>query len=123
MSEIAPALDFIAITDPDTPLADLARAQEFRAIVSAPPDVGGRYSALSVFGLVPAALHGVDLGGLLDRGRRMADACRNPDAATNPGLRLGALMGEAALGGRDKLTLLTGTRLGALGEWAEQLVA
>ncbi len=70
MGEIAPALDFIAITDPDTPLADLARAQEFRAIVTAPPDVGGRYSALSVFGLVPAALHGVDLGALLDRARR-----------------------------------------------------
>ena len=123
MGEIAPALDFIAITDPDTPLAELARAQEFRAIVTAPPDVGGRYSALSVFGLVPAALHGVDLAGLLERARRMADACRAPDAATNPGLRLGALLGEAALVGRDKLTVLTGARLGAFGDWAEQLVA
>jgi glucose-6-phosphate isomerase len=123
MGEIAPALDFIAITDPDTPLAELARAQEFRAIVTAPPDVGGRYSALSVFGLVPAALHGVDLTGLLERARRMADACRVPDAATNPGLRLGALLGEAALVGRDKLTVLTGARLGAFGDWAEQLVA
>ena len=123
MGEIAPALDFIAITDPDTPLAELARAQEFRAIVTAPPDVGGRYSALSVFGLVPAALHGVDLGALLERARRMADACRAPDAATNPGLRLGALLGEAALAGRDKLTVLTGARLAAFGDWAEQLVA
>ena len=123
MGEIAPALDFIAITDPDTPLADLARAQEFRAIVTAPPDVGGRYSALSVFGLVPAALHGVDLADLLDRARRMADACHAPDAAANPGLRLGALLGEAALAGRDKLTVLTGARLAAFGDWAEQLVA
>ena len=123
MGEIAPALDFIAITDPDTPLAELARAQEFRAIVTAPSDVGGRYSALSVFGLVPAALHGVDLAGLLDRARQMADACRTPDAPANPGLRLGALLGEAALAGRDKLTLLTGEHLAAFGDWAEQLVA
>ena len=123
MGEVAPALDFIAITDPDTPLADLARAQEFRAIVTAPTDVGGRYSALSVFGLVPAALHGVDVGALLDRAGRMADDCRLADAAANPGLRLGAYMGEAALAGRDKLTILTGERLAAFGDWTEQLVA
>jgi transaldolase / glucose-6-phosphate isomerase len=123
MGEIAPALDFIAITDPDTSLADLARAQEFRAIITGPPDVGGRYSALSAFGLVPAALHGVDVAGLLERARRMADACRADDAATNPGLRLGAFVGEAALAGRDKLTLLTGERLASFGDWAEQLVA
>ena len=123
MSEIAPALDFVAITDPDTSLGELARAQEFRGIVEAPPDVGGRYSALTVFGLVPAALNGVDVGGLLDRARRMADACREPDASSNPGLRLGALIGEAALAGRDKLTILTSDRLAAFGDWAEQLIA
>ncbi|MGZ8475707.1 MAG: bifunctional transaldolase/phosoglucose isomerase, partial [Candidatus Limnocylindria bacterium] len=76
MAAIAPALDFLAITDPDTPLAELARAQEFRAIVEAPPDVGGRYSALTVFGLVPAALIGVDLEGLRAPARAMAAACR-----------------------------------------------
>ena len=123
MGEVAPALDFIAITDPDTSLAELARAQEFRAIVEAPPDVGGRYSALTVFGLVPAALNGVDVGSLLERTRRMADACRTADAAANPGLRLGARIGEAALAGRDKLTILTSTRLAAFGDWVEQLVA
>jgi glucose-6-phosphate isomerase len=123
MSEIAPALDFVAITDPDTALADLARAQEFRAIVEAPPDVGGRYSALTVFGLVPAALHGVDVAELLERARRMAGACRTVDAASNPGLRLGATIGEAALAGRDKLTILTSPRLAAFGDWAEQLIA
>jgi transaldolase / glucose-6-phosphate isomerase len=123
MGEIAPALDFVAITDPGTALAELARAQEFRAIVEAPPDVGGRYSALTVFGLVPAALTGVDLGALLDGARRMADACRAADAATNPGLALGAFIGEAASAGRDKLTLLTGERLAAFGDWAEQLIA
>jgi len=123
MSEIAPALDFVAITDPGTPLADLARTQEFRAIVEAPPDVGGRYSALTVFGLVPAALNGVDLGGLMGRARSMADACRVADAAANPGLSLGAAIGEAAVAGRDKLTILTSPRLAAFGDWAEQLIA
>lgn len=123
MGAVAPALDFLAITDPDTSLAELARAQEFRGIIEAPPDVGGRYSALTVFGLVPAALNGVDLGGLLERAVRMADACRTSDAAANPGLRLGAMIGEAAAAGRDKLTILTSDRLSAFGDWAEQLVA
>jgi len=123
MGEIAPALDFVAITDPGTSLAELARAQEFRAIVEAPPDVGGRYSALSVFGLVPAALTGVDVAALLERARRMATATRGADAAANPGLRLGAAMGESALAGRDKLTVLTSERLAAVGDWVEQLVA
>ena len=123
MGEVAPALDFLAITDPGTSLGELARAQEFRGIVEAPPDVGGRYSALTVFGLVPAALNGVDLAGLLERAGRMADACRTVDAAANPGLRLGALIGEAALAGRDKLTILASPRLAAFGDWAEQLVA
>jgi glucose-6-phosphate isomerase len=122
MSAHAPALDFIAITDPGSALADLARSQGFRAIVEGPTDVGGRYSALSVFGLLPAALHGVDLKGLLARAAAMADACRRP-AAENPGLQLGAAMGEAALAGRDKLTILTSPRLASLGDWIEQLVA
>jgi glucose-6-phosphate isomerase len=123
MGEIAPALDFVAITDPGTSLVELAQAQEFRAIVEAPPDVGGRYSALSVFGLVPAALNGVDVGRLLERARSMGDACRTTDAASNPGLALGATLGEAALAGRDKLTILAGDRMASFGDWAEQLVA
>ena len=123
MAEIAPALDFVAITDPDTALAELARVQEFRAIVTAPPDVGGRYSALTVFGLVPAVLNGVDVAELLARARAMAEACRGSDAAANPGLALGAALGEAALAGRDKLTFLTSPRLAAFGDWAEQLIA
>jgi transaldolase / glucose-6-phosphate isomerase len=122
MSAHAPALDFIAITDPGTVLADLARSQGFRAIVEGPADVGGRYSALSVFGLLPAALHGVDLDGLLSRAAQMAEACRRP-ATENPGLQLGAAIGEAALAGRDKLTILTSPRLASLGDWIEQLVA
>ena len=122
MSAHAPALDFIAITDPDSALAELARSQGFRAIVDGQPDVGGRYSALSVFGLVPAALDGVDLDGLLERAAAMAEACRQP-APENPGLQLGAALGEAALIGRDKLTILTTPRLASLGDWIEQLVA
>jgi glucose-6-phosphate isomerase len=122
MSAFAPALDFVAITDPGSSLAELARAQEFRGIVDGPPDVGGRYSALSVFGLVPAALAGVDLNALLDRAAAMAEACRRP-ASANPGLRLGAALGEAAVAGRDKLTILTSRRLASFGDWAEQLIA
>jgi len=122
MSAHAPALDFIAITDPGSALAELARSQGFRAIVEGQPDVGGRYSALSVFGLVPAALNGVDLAALLQRAAGMADACRRP-APENPGLRLGAAIGEAALMGRNKLTIITSSSLASLGDWVEQLVA
>ncbi|MGH2357270.1 MAG: bifunctional transaldolase/phosoglucose isomerase, partial [Candidatus Limnocylindria bacterium] len=122
MASVAPALDFLAITDPGTALAELARAQEFRGIVEAPPDVGGRYSALTVFGLVPAALAGVDLGRLLEGAAGMAEECRRP-AASNPGLRLGAWMGECALAGRDKLTIITADEVAGLGDWAEQLIA
>jgi glucose-6-phosphate isomerase len=122
MAAEAPALDFVAITDPGSSLAELARAQEFRAIVEGRADVGGRYSALSVFGLVPAALAGVDLRRLLERARDMASACRRTDAQ-NPGLALGAAIGEAALAGADKLTILTSDRLAPLADWIEQLVA
>jgi transaldolase/glucose-6-phosphate isomerase len=122
MAAFAPALDFVAITDPGSSLAELARAQEFRGIVEGPPDVGGRYSALSVFGLVPAALAGVDLTALLERAAAMAEACRRP-ASANPGLRLGAALGEAAVAGHDKLTILTSRRLASFGDWAEQLIA
>ena len=123
MGDVAPALDFLAITDPDTALAELARVQEFRAIVTAPPDVGGRYSALTVFGLVPAVLVGVDVGELLARAGAMAGECRLTAASDNPGLALGAALGEWAVAGRDKLTFLTSPRLAAFGDWAEQLIA
>jgi glucose-6-phosphate isomerase len=122
MADFAPALDFIAITDPGSSLAETARAQEFRAIVDGRPDVGGRYSALSAFGLLPAALVGVELERLLASASAMADACRR-EAGANPGLRLGAWIGEAALSGRDKLTILASPRLASFGDWAEQLVA
>jgi glucose-6-phosphate isomerase len=122
MAAHAPALDFVAITDPGSSLAEAARAQGYRAIVEGQPDVGGRYSALSVFGLVPAALQGVDVAAMLERAGRMAAICRRP-ATANAGLWLGAVLGEAALAGRDKLTILCSPRLAGLSDWIEQLVA
>jgi glucose-6-phosphate isomerase len=115
---------FVAITDEGTSLQEEALAQGFRAVFVNPSDIGGRYSALSFFGIVPAALIGVDLERLLDGVRAVAVAC-GPDvpAAENPGLRLGAALGEAALAGRDKLTVVAEPPLRALGAWVEQLVA
>jgi glucose-6-phosphate isomerase len=115
---------FVAITDEGTSLQEEALAQGFRAIFVNPSDIGGRYSALSFFGMVPAALIGVDLERLLDGVRAVAVAC-GPDvpAAENPGLRLGVALGEAALAGRDKLTIVTEPPVRALGAWVEQLVA
>lgn len=115
---------FVAITDEGTTLQQQALAQGFRAVFVNPSDIGGRYSALSFFGMVPAALIGADVQRLLDGVREVARAC-GPDvpAAENPALRLGAALGEAALAGRDKLTLATEPSLRALGAWVEQLVA
>lgn len=115
---------FIAITDPDTRLEELARERGFRRIFSSPPEVGGRYSALSVFGLLPATIMGIDASALLLGGRRMAKACGpNVEPVRNPGLYLGALLGAAARQGRDKLTLVADPDLEPLADWIEQLVA
>ena len=117
-----PGAHFIAITDPGSPLAELGRARGFRAVFEAPPDVGGRFSALSPFGLVPAALAGADVPALLAEAVEAADACRD-EADHNPGLLLGAALGELALAGRDKVTFLAGADWEAFPDWAEQLVA
>ena len=115
---------FVAITDPGSPLEALAQRRGFRAIFLNPPDVGGRYSALSVFGLLPAALIGADVAAILEAGAEMACACdRYVPSSENPALWLGALMGEAARAGRDKLTLMLGADLAPFGAWTEQLVA
>ena len=115
---------FIAITDPGTSLEKLARDRKFRHVFLADPSVGGRNSALTAFGLVPAALLGIDVKKLLDRAAWMAAQCA-PDvpAGRNPGLVLGAVMGEAALQGRDKLTILADPAIESFGSWLEQLVA
>ena len=115
---------FVAVTDPGTPLEKLARERGFREVFNAPEEVGGRYSALTPFGLVPAALLGVDTGRLLARARTMAEACGPAVAATgNPGLRLGAAMGELARTGRDKVTFITSHSLESFPDWIEQLIA
>lgn len=114
---------FIAITDPGSGLESTARELQFRKIFLNDPDIGGRYSALSYFGLVPAALVGSDITRLLESGRDMAQQCREPRADDNPGAYLGAIMGELAQAGRDKLTLISSQQLSPFGAWVEQLIA
>lgn len=115
---------FVAITDPGTGLEQLARDHGFRQIFSNPPDIGGRYSVLSLFGLVPAALLGLDVPRLLDRAAGMAERCRVQEAIdTNPGAYLGAAMGTLAKAGRDKVTIVASPGLATFGLWVEQLLA
>jgi transaldolase/glucose-6-phosphate isomerase len=115
---------FIAITDPGTPLERLARERGFRAVFNAPSDIGGRYSALTPFGLVPATLIGVEVQALLARAACMAQASA-PDVpvAENPALLLGAALGELARAGRDKLTFLVEPAMASFPAWLEQLIA
>lgn len=115
---------FIAITDPGTSLERLGREQGFRRVFLNPPDIGGRYSVLSLFGLVPAALMGIDLEKLLDRADLMRDAC-GPEVPADqaPGAWLGAVMASLAQAGRDKLTVVTSPGIASFGLWLEQLIA
>jgi transaldolase/glucose-6-phosphate isomerase len=118
-----PGRHFAAITDPGTPLEKLARERKFRSVFLAPSDVGGRFSALSEFGLLPAALIGVDIRRLLDRARLAAQ--ENASGAPEKGssaLELAAALGEIGKL-RDKLTLFTSPSLGSFPEWLEQLIA
>jgi transaldolase/glucose-6-phosphate isomerase len=114
---------FVAITDDQTPLHRRALNDSFFDVFVNPSDVGGRYSALTLFGIVPAALIGVPLETVLKEARRMTEACRAEDSRTNPGVALGALIGTAAREGRDTLTLMLPPRLEPLALWVEQLVA
>jgi len=114
---------FLAITDPGSALSDLARKHHFRHTFLNDPEIGGRYSALSCFGLVPAALIGMDVGLLLERAAAVADfefANKHEDMS---GAALGALLGEFAAQGRDKLTFVFSPQLAAFGDWVEQLLA
>jgi transaldolase/glucose-6-phosphate isomerase len=120
----ASADQFIAITDPGSKVEEAAREAGFRHIAHGVPSIGGRYSALSNFGLVPAAAMDVDVFELLRRAKVMVDACGpTTPAAENPGLVLGATLGTAAVAGRDKLTLVVSPGIGDLGAWLEQLIA
>ncbi|HEX8457934.1 MAG TPA: bifunctional transaldolase/phosoglucose isomerase [Pyrinomonadaceae bacterium] len=115
---------FVAVTDPGTLMEQMATEDKFKRIFLNPADIGGRYSALSYFGMVPAALMGLDVKKLLDRAERVVHACASVvPAAENPGARLGAIMGECANAGRDKLTISTDPRIASFGLWVEQLLA
>jgi transaldolase/glucose-6-phosphate isomerase len=115
---------FVAITDPGSSLVDLAAEHGFRRTFQNDPDIGGRYSALSFFGLVPAALMGADVEALLDGAQVAEQACANYDSSdSNQGLWLGLALGELALQGRDKLTFVVDEPIASFGLWAEQLVA
>lgn len=119
-----PGKRFVAITDPGTPLEKLALERRFRRVFHAPVDVGGRYSALTAFGLLPAALIGVDVRRVLDRAWTMGEACAFcvPESENHP-LVLGATLGELALAGRDKVTFIAAPSLEAFPLWIEQLIA
>lgn len=113
---------FAAITDDGTSLQDMAAEEGFGKVFVNPADIGGRYSALSYFGLVPAALQGIDIARLLECAKQMADWCK-PDSAGNPGLYLGALLGGMALHGQDKVTFIASPEIHTFGYWVEQLIA
>ena len=112
---------FVAVSDPGTSMAELAAGEGFRRTFLSDPEIGGRYSALSPFGIVPAALAGVDVEAVLEGAQVAAESCRLRD--DNAGLWLGATLGELALQGRDKLTFVVDPPLASFGLWAEQLVA
>ena len=115
---------FAAITDPGTPLERLAELDRFRCVYLNAADIGGRYSVLSYFGMVPAALIGVDVATLLERADDLRTFCApHGPLRYNPGAYLGAVMAAHALGGRDKLTLVISPSISSLGLWIEQLIA
>ena len=115
---------FIAITDPGSKMQLVAERDHFRHIFYGLPSIGGRYSALSNFGMVPAAAMGLDTGKFLARTKEMVDACKpSSPVEQNPGVMLGLIIGTAAKLGRDKITLTTSPGIGDLGAWLEQLIA
>jgi transaldolase / glucose-6-phosphate isomerase len=115
---------FVAVTDPGSALVELAGERGFRRVFQNDPDIGGRYSVLSLFGLVPAALMGVNVEGLLHGAQVAEQNCQTFDeTAPNSGLWLGVVMGELALQGRDKLTFVVSEPISSFGLWVEQLIA
>ncbi len=118
-----PGAYFAAITDPGKSVEAIEHTNDFREVFTNPPDIGGRYSALTYVGLVPASLIGIDLDALLASASAMLGACREPDPGLNPGLSLGLAIGTLAAAGRDKLTFMTDDEIGSFGAWVEQLIA
>jgi glucose-6-phosphate isomerase len=122
-SNESPGAFIAAITDPGKSVEAFAHHDAFREIFLNPPDIGGRYSALTYVGLVPASVIGLDLDALLASANAMLGQCREPDPAANPGVSLGLAIGTLAKAGRDKLTFLTDDPISSFGAWAEQLIA
>ena len=115
---------FIAITDPGTSLEKLSKEKKFRGVFASPKDVGGRFSALTYFGLLPAALIGVNIEAVLKKAIIAAEESQRPAPITgNPAIVLGTVLGELAMEGRNKLTLFTSKEIGSFGAWVEQLIA
>lgn len=114
---------FIAITDPGSKMQKVAEADGFSRICYGFASIGGRYSALSDFGMVAGAVMGIDIPKFLDRAVRMAEQCRNADAGQNPGVSLGLALGTLFQHGRDKLTIVASPAIYDLGAWLEQLIA
>ncbi len=114
---------FVAITDPRSGLEEIAKKLNFRKIFLNDPNIGGRYSALSLFGIVPAALVGVDTEKLFDETSTMISECRKKEVSENSGAKLGGIIGNLAKEGIDKLTFINSPKLKYLGAWLEQLIA
>jgi len=124
----SPGMLVAAVTDPGKSIAAIPHHDELREVFLNPPDIGGRYSALTYVGLVPASLIGLSLGDLLAAAAKMLDRCRESEPTTNPGLALGLALGSLALAapagaGRDKVTFIADPEIAALGSWLEQLIA
>ncbi len=124
LNKLSSGDQFIAITDPESQLATYARENRFRAIFSSSPDIGGRYSALSPSGLIPAAMMGIDIQSLLNHAQKIKFACGSDfPSEENAAVQLGATIGQLAKSGRDKLTFITSSRLRPFEYWLEQLIA
>jgi transaldolase / glucose-6-phosphate isomerase len=119
----APGKQFVAITDPGSKMEKIAKDDGFRHIFFGKPEIGGRFSALSAFGLTAAASMGLDVELILKRAAEMVEVCRFNDAGSNPGALLGIILGTCHAYGRDKLTILTSPKVHDVGAWLEQLIA
>jgi len=117
------AAHFIAITDPESAVEQAARKDGYRFIFHGVPEIGGRFSALSNFGVVPAAVIGIDCRRFLENAKQMVSACAVTTVADNPGVLLGCILGVATLNGHDKLTLIASPQVASMGAWLEQLIA
>jgi glucose-6-phosphate isomerase len=119
-----PGKNFVALTDPGSNFEKIAKEKKFLKIFSTPPEVGGRYSVLTEFGMVPAALMGINIAKFLDEAKKLQTQCKpGIKAEENPGLHLGAVLGELAKTGRDKITFYVSPEIASFPQWVEQLVA